>query len=215
MTWNNTLSCATRPADLGNDSCVDDRTSCPSPITSPPCTSYNSVNLSIVNLPAPDGPTNATILPGVTVNDTCHTPPPPSPLSPSFPSSQPSSYSGESYSNVISSKTISPELLASTSAGRQIKGVASGASQISGMISNSAVTCSIFVNELTSIPYEFLIHNNVPKQLSNIALYQDELSSCFLSLQLLKLLSIILQMFQKLNNEVGTYVACYNEAFSI
>src|SRR5580704_9541685 len=63
--WNRCGSWLTTPIASLTDCSVADRTSCPSMRTAPDVTSYRrGINDVRVVLPAPDGPTRATVLPG-------------------------------------------------------------------------------------------------------------------------------------------------------
>ena len=71
VSWKRCGSWATRPTAACNESCVRSRTSSPSTRTAPSTTSWTRrTSIAIVVLPAPDGPTSATVSPGSMVNDT-------------------------------------------------------------------------------------------------------------------------------------------------
>ena len=72
MSLNSTVSCGTTPIAARSEACVTLRISCPSIVTRPPVDVVEAEQDArlIVDLPAPDGPTIATILPAGTSNDT-------------------------------------------------------------------------------------------------------------------------------------------------
>ncbi len=64
MSWNMCESCVTTPTERRSDSNEASRTSVPPMRTLPPVTSYSrATSAVIVVLPAPEGPTRATLLP--------------------------------------------------------------------------------------------------------------------------------------------------------
>ncbi len=68
VSWNRCASWVTTPIVSRNDCRVASRTSMPPTSTAPAVTSYTrGTSIAVVDLPAPDGPTSATICPGSTV----------------------------------------------------------------------------------------------------------------------------------------------------